>query len=266
MLVQTQSNSDDSDYDVNCSSSIPELKGYLSKWTNYIHGWQPRFIVLKDGTLSYYKRYSGAVQPQSDRWISIYAFYLFCSEFESDYGCRGAISLDKATIKVNFTICRRRGAPTLFSHIFYFYLRFSLRTEPRIWRMPLRCFGEQLRMVFTCWESRRQNALDWSVAIVQAAQWHYFRYSLIDETRQHRFVAIEFVNGESEPGCRWFARENCRNGNIPGYFIGAIEHTATVCLPKSVEAAGQVEYKLETTILVYFQLFRCAWAQEWHSL
>lgn len=56
-VAQTQSNSDDSDYDVNCSNSIPELKGYLSKWTNYIHGWQPRFIVLKDGTLSYYKRY-----------------------------------------------------------------------------------------------------------------------------------------------------------------------------------------------------------------
>lgn len=59
VLVQTQSNSDDSDYDANCSNSIPELKGYLSKWTNYIHGWQPRFIVLKDGTLSYYKRYFG---------------------------------------------------------------------------------------------------------------------------------------------------------------------------------------------------------------
>lgn len=48
--------SDDSDHDTNSSSAVPELKGYLSKWTNYIHGWQPRFIVLKDGTLSYYKR------------------------------------------------------------------------------------------------------------------------------------------------------------------------------------------------------------------
>lgn len=50
----TNSPSDDSDHDTNCT--VPELKGYLSKWTNYIHGWQPRFIVLKDGTLSYYKR------------------------------------------------------------------------------------------------------------------------------------------------------------------------------------------------------------------
>lgn len=53
------------------------LKGYLSKWTNYIHGWQPRYMVLQDKTLSYYK-----------------------SEEDSDFGCRGLISLQKATIKV----------------------------------------------------------------------------------------------------------------------------------------------------------------------
>lgn len=57
---------------------VPELQGTLSKWTNYIHGWQTRFIVLKDGTLSYYK-----------------------SEQDSGFGCRGSISLYKADIKVN---------------------------------------------------------------------------------------------------------------------------------------------------------------------
>lgn len=41
-----------------------------------IHGWQQRFIVLKDSTLSYYK-----------------------SAEDSDFGCRGAICLEKATIK-----------------------------------------------------------------------------------------------------------------------------------------------------------------------
>lgn len=55
----------------------PELRGYLSKWTNYIHGWQDRFIVLKDSTLSYYK-----------------------SELESNLGCRGALCLKKAKVKV----------------------------------------------------------------------------------------------------------------------------------------------------------------------
>ncbi|CAD5111456.1 DgyrCDS767 [Dimorphilus gyrociliatus] len=54
---------------------LPIKQGVLSKWTNYIHGWQDRFIVLKSGTLSYYK-----------------------SEHETKYGCRGAVSLAKAII------------------------------------------------------------------------------------------------------------------------------------------------------------------------
>uniref|UniRef100_A0A1B6ECM8 Ceramide transfer protein n=1 Tax=Clastoptera arizonana TaxID=38151 RepID=A0A1B6ECM8_9HEMI len=74
--------SDDDDSDNYCHT--PELQGNLSKWTNYIHGWQSRFIVLKDGTLSYYK-----------------------SEEETGFGCRGAISLLKATIKPHeFDECR----------------------------------------------------------------------------------------------------------------------------------------------------------------
>lgn len=64
--------SDESDIE-----STNELHGILHKWTNYIHGWQDRYIVLKNGTLSYYK-----------------------SEQELGYGCRGALSLAKATIKV----------------------------------------------------------------------------------------------------------------------------------------------------------------------
>nr|XP_023020695.1 collagen type IV alpha-3-binding protein-like [Leptinotarsa decemlineata] len=61
-----------------------EFAGVLSKWTNYIHGWQDRYIVLKNGTLSYYK-----------------------SEQERGYGCRGALSLAKAIIKPHeFDECR----------------------------------------------------------------------------------------------------------------------------------------------------------------
>ena len=90
-LQNNASNSDDSESEHNLS--IPELKGYLSKWTNYIHGWQPRFIVLKDGTLSYYK-----------------------SEQDSDFGCRGAISLQKATIKVRGRWDRRRNGGGQKSH------------------------------------------------------------------------------------------------------------------------------------------------------
>ncbi|KAG5678268.1 hypothetical protein PVAND_007958 [Polypedilum vanderplanki] len=58
------------------SEESTELKGFLFKWVNYLYGWQNRFIVLKDSTLTYYK-----------------------SPEDSDFGCRGAICLEKATIK-----------------------------------------------------------------------------------------------------------------------------------------------------------------------
>lgn len=33
----------------------PEMKGWLSKWTNYIKGYQRRWFVLSNGLLSYYR-------------------------------------------------------------------------------------------------------------------------------------------------------------------------------------------------------------------
>lgn len=68
---------DDEDENVAEDYQVPETAGTLNKWTNYIHGWQDRYIVLKEGTLSYYK-----------------------SETETSFGCRGAISLGKAVVKV----------------------------------------------------------------------------------------------------------------------------------------------------------------------
>lgn len=74
----------DEDEDSENGLQSPELQGVLLKWTNYIHGWQKRFIVLKDGTLSYYK-----------------------SQEEQGFGCRGALSLCKAVIKPHeFDECR----------------------------------------------------------------------------------------------------------------------------------------------------------------
>ena len=52
-------------------------EGTLSKWTNYLHGWQSRHLVLRDGTLYYYK-----------------------SEFDTGFGCRGSVSVAKASIEV----------------------------------------------------------------------------------------------------------------------------------------------------------------------
>jgi collagen type IV alpha-3-binding protein len=69
--------SDDDDDEQEMSGFPTEpLQGTLSKWTNYIHGWQNRFISLKDGNLVYYK-----------------------SAHETDYGCRGAVSIGKAEVK-----------------------------------------------------------------------------------------------------------------------------------------------------------------------
>ncbi|KAF7687314.1 hypothetical protein HF521_014542 [Silurus meridionalis] len=66
------------------SEQAEELAGTLSKWTNYIHGWQDRWVVLKNNTLSYYK-----------------------SEHEREYGCRGSLCLSKAVIKPHdFDECR----------------------------------------------------------------------------------------------------------------------------------------------------------------
>lgn len=67
-------------------SPIQEIthEGSLSKWTNYLHGWQSRFLVLRDGTLSYYK-----------------------SAYDTGYGCRGSVSVAKAAIEVHeFDNCR----------------------------------------------------------------------------------------------------------------------------------------------------------------
>ena len=71
---------DENDFDDQVGTSpVHEIsyEGTLSKWTNYLHGWQSRFLVLRDGTLSYYK-----------------------SEFDTGYGCRGSVSISKASVEV----------------------------------------------------------------------------------------------------------------------------------------------------------------------
>uniref|UniRef100_A0A914X4L5 PH domain-containing protein n=1 Tax=Plectus sambesii TaxID=2011161 RepID=A0A914X4L5_9BILA len=48
---------------------LQTVKGTLSKWTNYIHGWQQRYFELQDGVLVYYK-----------------------SEYDTSFGCRGPLA------------------------------------------------------------------------------------------------------------------------------------------------------------------------------
>lgn len=60
-------------------TSVVAKRGTLSKWTNYLHGWQDRYFVIADGILSYYK-----------------------SEFDTNFGCRGSVSVQRATILVSW--------------------------------------------------------------------------------------------------------------------------------------------------------------------
>uniref|UniRef100_A0A1I8G9U5 PH domain-containing protein n=1 Tax=Macrostomum lignano TaxID=282301 RepID=A0A1I8G9U5_9PLAT len=89
---------DNEDLDSDLSSDgerLPVVQGTLSKWTNYITGWQSRFFVLKDGTLSYFK-----------------------SPEESAFGCRGAISLSRALVTPH-TLDENRFDVCVGEHIWY---------------------------------------------------------------------------------------------------------------------------------------------------
>ena len=55
-----------------------EFQGRLSKWTNYLHGWQERYLTLGHGFLNYYK-----------------------NELDVTLGCRGALSVKQAIIQVS---------------------------------------------------------------------------------------------------------------------------------------------------------------------
>ncbi|KAL1228113.1 hypothetical protein TPS_09490 [Trichinella pseudospiralis] len=96
-FFQTTSSAGKNDDNSNCAETVswssegeaveaacPILTGVLNKWTNYIHGWQPRYFVLQAGTLAYYK-----------------------SEHEIEFGCRGAITVSKAIIQMHdYDDCR----------------------------------------------------------------------------------------------------------------------------------------------------------------
>ena len=57
---------------------LPHLEGVVSKWTNYVSGWQDRFLVLRAGMLLYYR-----------------------AKEEVDYGCRGSMNLRDAVFSAH---------------------------------------------------------------------------------------------------------------------------------------------------------------------
>ncbi|CAF1005099.1 unnamed protein product [Rotaria sordida] len=61
-----------------------DFQGRVFKWTNYLHGWQERYVILKNGFLNYYK-----------------------NEYDIGLGCRGALSVKQALIQSHeFDECR----------------------------------------------------------------------------------------------------------------------------------------------------------------
>ena len=54
---------------------ISVKRGNLFKWTNYLSGWQCRYVVVERGTLSYYR-----------------------NELDMEFGCRGVIHLGRLFI------------------------------------------------------------------------------------------------------------------------------------------------------------------------
>lgn len=65
----------------NGATRINDMAGPIFKWTNFFHGWLERYIILKDGVLSYYK-----------------------SQAEVNFGCRGAIAIKQSVILVRLFI------------------------------------------------------------------------------------------------------------------------------------------------------------------
>ena len=90
------------------SVEVPETKGWLYKWTNYIKGYQKRWFVLSNGLLSYYR-----------------------NQAEMAHTCRGTISLHGAIIHTenyscNFVVSNGGGTQT-------FHLRASSEVERQKW-------------------------------------------------------------------------------------------------------------------------------------
>uniref|UniRef100_A0A3Q2CWW9 Pleckstrin homology domain-containing family A member 8 n=1 Tax=Cyprinodon variegatus TaxID=28743 RepID=A0A3Q2CWW9_CYPVA len=88
------------------------MEGMLHKWTNYISGWQPRWFVLDEGTLSYY-------DSQEDAWK----------------GCKGSIKISVCEIQVHSSDSTR--VDLIIPGEQYFYLRAINAAERQKWLVAL---------------------------------------------------------------------------------------------------------------------------------
>ncbi|XP_065185146.1 ceramide transfer protein-like [Sycon ciliatum] len=101
-----------------CEEHNPVKKGTLLKWTNYIQGWQERYVVLSNGTLSYYK-----------------------SEFDTSFGCRGSMSLLMANVQKHEFDANRFDVSVTDC---IYYLRCNTNEECQDWLTVLQQAKEKL--------------------------------------------------------------------------------------------------------------------------
>ncbi|OQR67332.1 pleckstrin homology domain-containing family A member 8-like [Tropilaelaps mercedesae] len=93
-------------------TSGPTMEGTLFKWTNYWHGWQPRWFLLDQGVLTYYK-----------------------SQEEVCQGCKGSVKISACEI-VPHSLDSKRLDIIIPSEQHY-YLKAASETERQQWLVLL---------------------------------------------------------------------------------------------------------------------------------
>jgi len=88
------------------------MEGVLWKWTNYWNGWQPRWFVLDNGVLSYYK-----------------------SQEEVNQGCKGSVKVSACEIQVHPTDITRLDLVVPSEQ--HFYVKAGTAQERQQWLVAL---------------------------------------------------------------------------------------------------------------------------------
>ncbi|CAH1789783.1 unnamed protein product [Owenia fusiformis] len=87
-------------------------EGTLWKWTNYLSGWQPRWFVLENGILSYYK-----------------------AQDDVNNGCKGSVKLSVCDVIVHNT--DRSRLDLIIPGEAHFYLKAATPQERQLWLVAL---------------------------------------------------------------------------------------------------------------------------------
>ncbi|OWF42560.1 pleckstrin homology domain-containing family A member 8-like [Mizuhopecten yessoensis] len=88
------------------------MEGLLWKWTNYMSGWQPRWFVLDNGVLSYYKSQEDVIN-----------------------GCKGSLQMSVCDISVHSTDHTRLDL--IIPHEQHFYIKASSPHERQRWLVAM---------------------------------------------------------------------------------------------------------------------------------